>query len=134
MTSLFKPVASGNFYRPPAGQYLAELLRFEDGGMGKDFGDGKPPKPMVRWKWSLLNLDGSPVMNGSTPAEVDAIAPAEPTPRNKTGQLFKAHLKRALKPGDDVDEAAQECIGKRVMLIYTEDDDGNSNLTTFLPA
>lgn len=132
--SLFKPVASGSFYTPPMGQYVGTFLRHEDGGMGKDFGDGKAPAPMVRWKWSLENMDGTPVIHNGEQAIVDALAPAQPTLKNKTGKFFQAHLKRGLKIGEDIDAAAAECVGKRVMLVFNDPEGGdNIKLTTVLP-
>lgn len=134
MTNLFKPVSTGNFYRPAAGQYVGELIRHTDAGLGKDFGDGKPPKPMVAWRWKLYTLDGStPVMDGGEQAEVDKLAPAEPTLRNQTQTLFQAHLKRTVQPGEDTNAAAAECIGKRVMLVYNDLDGKGVKLTSVLP-
>ena len=131
--SLFKPVsAGGNFYRPKAGQYLGTLVRHEDGGMGKDFGDGKPPKPLVRWKWELKHLDGTPVLQDGQQVTVDALAPAQPTLKNKTAAYFQAHIKRPIKTDDDVDQLAQESIGKTVMLVYTGDGE-TSKLSAVLP-
>jgi len=122
--ALFNTPSSGNFFRPAAGQYIGRFVGHSVGPMGKDFGDGKPPQEQVRWTWELFNLDRTPVLHEGQPAKVDALSSKSTGPRSKGGSWFAAHLKRPLKEGEDMELASQECIGKEVMLIYT-DPDGN---------
>ena len=122
--ALFNSPSSGNFYRPEAGQYIGKFVGHSEGPMGKDFGDGKPPQEQVRWTWELFNLDRTPVMHEGQPVKVDALSSKATGRGSKGGPWFQAHLKRQLKEGENMELASQECVGKEVMLIYT-DPDGN---------
>lgn len=117
------------------GSYIGELVEFTEGRLKPDFNDPEnvPPTQMVNWHWNLYQPDGvTPVMHeGNQVVYVDETS-------HKTGKLsksaawFTAHLKRKFDSRTElVDRVMEECIGKKVMLIITEKDNGYKKTDVF---
>lgn len=119
---MFRTPGTGqSFYRPSPGQYLGTFVGHEVGPLSTMFpnADGTP-KQQIRWVWTLQSLSGDVVFDDDgKPAEGDGLTSLATGPKSKAAEWFESHG-RTLSPGDIVPDAANEIVGKKVMLLYVQ--------------
>lgn len=135
MATLFKTPSTG--YRPPAGQYIGEFQRFEEGPASKFLDANGEAKPTVRWVWKIYDQNtGEPIVDPVTgeTAEGDGITSDATGPKSKAYGWFEAHLGRKLRNGENMEQVEQEMVGKKVVLLYVSDSQGDgARLSVVLP-
>ncbi len=120
------PTDQEGFYVPDPGNYVGESIGIEpfEGKFGAS----------VKWNWKLFGMDGTTeVMDEGDQAVVDALSSAKVGPRTKTRKWLGAHLGREIVAGEDPDALQAQLPGKRVMLIYGPNEDGDCRLLQVLP-
>lgn len=110
-------------------------MAFTEGRLRDDFEDpvNGDKRQMVDWHWLLFQADGvTPVLHEGNQVEFVAET-SDRTGRRSTAEVwFSAHLKRKFDSRtDNVDETMEECIGKRVMLILTDKENGYKRTDVF---
>ena len=117
------------------GSYVGELTKFTEGRLKDDFNDpiNGPKKQMINWHWLLYQADGvTPVMHDGNQVEYVGETSDATGERSTAAKWFSAHLRRKFDARtESVEHAEQEAIGKKAMLIITENDRGFKKTDVF---
>lgn len=142
--------AGGSFYRPAPGMLIGTFLGVEDGPVlkFKEKDGSEKDSPNMRWKWNLSNMDGTPVMHvpetapgkpGDGPPEqavVDALSSEATGVKAKARKWLVAHLNRpveGLVTGAAFSALIDECVGKKVYLVFGPNDAGKISVQNIIP-
>lgn len=123
MTEVVAGAASGNFWKPPNGTYILELIEVEERLQVKGFGGE------LKDKWAfhfmLYNLDGTPYLNeDGEHAEFVAEETMSLDVKSRARPFFNALLNRDIEDGEKSSAIIAEAMNNKAMGQFGNNQNG----------